>query len=79
MVAITECRAAPAARGWNLRARWAEYRARKDCRASLGELPADLRRDVGVDGGLPLARHENGGRVFVSHGRPDSTLSGWHW
>ena len=43
------------------------------------ESALELRRDVGVDGGLPLARHENGGRVFVSHGRPDSTLSGWHW
>ena len=49
------------------------------CRETLAELPADLRADVGVDGGLPLGRHENGGRVFVSYGRPDSTLSGWHW
>lgn len=77
-----DCGAAPAVRGWRLSdwaARVSHWRARTACRETLAELPADLRADVGADGGLPLARHENGGRVFVSYGRPDSTLSGWHW
>lgn len=55
------------------------WRSRAVCRASLRELPCDLRQDVGLDGGLPLMCHGNGGRVFVVKGQPDSTLSGWHW
>lgn len=78
-MSVIECGAAPAAHGWRLARWWDRLRAARACRASLAELPDSLRRDVGADGGLPLMRRENGGRVFVSHGRPDSTLSGWHW
>ena len=83
MVAITDTCAVQAAHGrWRagwLRRWWAARQARALCRASLADLPEELRRDVGVDGALGLAHHHNGGRVFVSYGRPDSTLNGWHW
>ncbi|HRO15922.1 MAG TPA: hypothetical protein PLL33_12945 [Paracoccus sp. (in: a-proteobacteria)] len=82
MAMTLECGVAPATRGWRLRgwrAAWAEARARAAVRASLSELPEHLRQDVGLEGGMPLARFHNGGRTFISHGCPDSTLSGWHW
>lgn len=53
-------------------------RARAACRASLAELPHHLRRDIGVNVGLPLARDKDGGRVFIVNGRPDSMDSDWH-
>ena len=52
-----DCGAAPAVRGWRLSdwaARVSHWRARTACRETLAELPADLRADVGFDGGLPL-------------------------
>ena len=45
----------------------------------MRELPPHLRRDVGLDEGLPAARFVNGGRTFVVNDRPDPTLSGYHW
>ncbi|WP_134724849.1 hypothetical protein [Paracoccus luteus] len=70
---------APALLAPTLRRWWAARSDRAATRRALSEIPESLRRDVGVDGALPLARFENGGRTFISHGRPDSTLSGWHW
>lgn len=79
MVTSTACPAAPAARSVSLRDLWAALWKRSERHASLGDLPDDLRADVGLDGGLPLARFENGGRVFIVNGRPNSALSSWHW
>lgn len=79
MVISTVCPAAPAARGWSLRLWWSAIRDRAECHASLRDLPEHLRADVGLDGGLPLSHFENGGRVFITRGHPDATLSGWHW
>lgn len=85
MAMITECGAAPVARGWRLRgwvAYWADYRAarrlRRRCIASVALVPEALRRDVGLDGGRALARFENGGRSFIVGNHPDATLSGWY-
>ena len=82
MATITENGVAPAASGWKLAAsvvaRWKAARARRTCRASIAAVPPGLRADVGLDGGLPLARFENGGRTFVVRDRPDATLSGWY-
>lgn len=82
MATTTECGVAPATRGWGLRGHWAAWRAQARRRAELARLatlPEYLRRDVGLDGGLPLSAHENGGRTFISHGLIDRTLSEWHW
>lgn len=79
MAMMTECCAAPAVRrGW-LRGWWAARRARLACRRSLAEIPAHLRKDVGLDGGLPLASRTNGGRSFLSSVCPDRALRGWEW
>ena len=81
MAMVTECGVAPATQGWRLpaiRTRLAGWTARRRCRAALARVPEGLRRDVGLDGGLPLARFENGGRTFVVRDRPDATLSGWY-
>lgn len=85
MAMITDCRVAPAARGWGLRgwvAEWTDRRmARRQlrrCIASIAMVPEGLRRDVGLDGGRALARFENGGRTFVVGRHPDATLSGWY-
>lgn len=69
-----------------LRRWYADRSARARCRRAqaavrrrLRELPPHLRRDVGLDEGLPAARFVNGGRTFVVNDRPDPTLSGYHW
>lgn len=86
MATMTDCGVAPATQGWRLRGYWTALRAgaREKARvradlARLRTLPDYLRDDVGLDGGLPLAEFQNGGRVFVSHGLIDRTLSDWHW
>lgn len=78
MTAIMESRVAPVTQKWRPGEWWARVTARRG-NASLSDLPEHLRKDVGVDGGLPLSAFQNGGRVFISYGRPNSTLSGWHW
>ena len=82
MAMITGCGGAEAPRGWRLgaiRARLAGWAAARRSRAALAEIPPGLRKDVGLDGGLPLSQFENGGRTFIANGRPDVTLSGWRW
>lgn len=69
----------PAVRPLGLRHALTEWHARAARRRSLAELPELLRKDVGLDGGVPLARFENGGRSFVVGTRCDATLSGWFW
>ena len=67
-------------RARSLRRWWIERRLRRSIRRSIEQVPEHLRQDVGLDGGLPLARFENGGRTFISAARwPDSTLSSWFW
>ena len=48
-------------------------------RLSLAEVPDDLRKDIGLDGGAPLRSAGRTGRTFIRDGRPDSTLSDWRW
>ncbi|MBB1497556.1 hypothetical protein [Paracoccus sp. MC1862] len=82
MATVMECGVAPATRGWRLRGFWAARRTRARHRAEIARLqtmPDYLRKDIGLDGGLPPTGYENGGRTFVSHGLIDRTLSDWHW
>lgn len=79
MVANMDCPAALAARPGKLRLWWTAFLSRPTARSSLADVPEHLRADVGLDGGITLARFENGGRIFITNGHPDSTLSGWHW
>jgi len=82
MATTMECGVAPATRGWRLGGFWAAMRTRSRHRAELVRLetlPDYLRKDIGLDGGLPLSSYQNGGRAFVSHGLLDSTLSNWRW
>ncbi len=67
-----------APRPLGLRGAFVAWRARARRRRALLDVPASLRKDVGLDGGLPLARYENGGRTFVVGNRCDPTLSGWY-
>ena len=81
MATITECGVETSTQGWRLgavQARLAGWAARRRCRAAIAQVPDHLRRDVGLDGGLALARFENGGRTFVVGRRPEATLSGWY-
>ena len=73
---------ASATRGWRLRGFWAGRRMRAQHRAEVARLetmPEYLRKDIGLDSGLPLSGFQNGGRTFVSQGVIDRTLSDWHW
>ena len=82
MATTTECGVAPATRGWRLRGFWAGRRMRARHRAEVARLetmPEYLRKDSGLDSGLPLSGFQNGWRTFVSQGVIDRTLSDWHW
>ena len=44
-------------------------------RASLAEVPDELRKDIGLDGGAALHSAGRNGRTYITNGHPDSTLS----
>ncbi len=72
--------ASPMARVLQQIARWHERRHQaRAMRLSLAEVPDDLRKDIGLDGGAPLRSAGRTGRTFIRDGRPDSTLSDWRW
>ena len=59
---------------------WQERRHQaRAMRLSLAEVPDDLRKDIGLDGGAPLHHTGRSGRTFIREGHPDSTLSDWRW
>lgn len=82
MATTMDCGVAPATRGWRLRSRWAAWRMDRLARRQLknvDHLPDYLRKDIGLDVGLPPDGFTNGGRTFITSGVLDSTLSSWHW
>ena len=72
--------ASPMARVLQQIARWHERRHQaRAMRLSLAEVPDDLRKDIGLDGGAPLHHGYRAGRTFIRDNRPDTELSGWRW
>ena len=70
----------PMARVLQRAARWQEQRHQhRLARLTLEQIPEDLRKDIGLDGGAPLHRDRHIGRSFIRDGRADSTLSDWRW
>ena len=72
--------ASPAARMLQNLALWQERRHQaRAMRASLAEVPDELRKDIGLDGGAPLRSAGRNGRTFIRNGHPDASLSDWRW
>ena len=72
--------ASPMARMLQQIALWQERRHQaRAMRASLAELPYELRKDIGLDGGAALHSAGRNGRTFIANRHPDSTLSDWRW
>lgn len=70
----------PMARMLQQIALWQERRHQaRAMRLSLAEVPDELRKDIGLDGGAALHSAGRNGRTFITNGHPDSTLSDWRW
>ena len=70
----------PVARLLQRIALWHEGRHQRGLvRRTLAQIPDDLRKDVGLDGGAGLRETRRSGRTFIRSGHIDSTLSDWRW